>query len=75
MLQIKVKELEDVTEYLNGKKEELLEQKKMAELKNEEIRKTLAAQEDLAAKRLQNKLNRDKNVEVKELIAQEETAA
>ena len=69
MLQIKVKELEDVTEYLNGKKEELLEQKKMAELKNEEIKKTLAAQEDLAAKRLQNKLNRDKNVEVKELIA------
>jgi hypothetical protein len=47
----------------------------MAELKNEEIKKTLAAQEDLAAKRLQNKLNRDKNVEVKELIAQEETAA
>ena len=52
MLQIKVTELEDVTEYLNGKKEELLEQKKMAELKNEEIKKTLAAQEDLAAKRL-----------------------
>lgn len=75
MLQIKVKELEDVTEYLNSKKEELLEQKKMAELKNEEIRKTMIAQEDLAAKRLQNKLNRDKNVEVKELIAQEETAA
>ena len=64
-----------MTEYLNGKKDELQEQKKMAEIKNEELRKELAAREDMAAKRLQAKLNRDKNVEVKELIAQEETAA
>ncbi len=63
-----------MTDYLNGKKEELIEQKKMAEIKNEELRKELAAREDMAAKRLQAKLNRDKNVEVKELIAQEETA-
>lgn len=69
-----MKELEDTTEYLNSKKEELLEQKKMAEIKNDELRKELAAKEDIAAKRLQAKLNRDKNVEVKELIAQEETA-
>lgn len=41
-----------MTEYLNGKKDELLEQKKMAEMKNEEIRKTMAGQEDVAAKRI-----------------------
>lgn len=69
-----MKELEDATEYLNNKKEELIESKKIAEVKNEELRKELAAKEEIAAKRLQAKLNRDKNVEVKELIAQEETA-
>lgn len=69
-----MKELEDATEYLNNKKEELIEAKKIAEVKNEELRKELAAKEEIAAKRLQAKLNRDKNVEVKELIAQEETA-
>ena len=74
MLQIQVKEFEDVTEYLNGKKDELLEAKKAAEIKNEELKKELAAKEEIAAKRLQAKLTRDKNVEVKELIAQEETA-
>ena len=46
----------------------------MAEIKNEELRKELLAKEEIATKRLQAKLNRDKNVEVKELIAQEETA-
>ncbi len=64
-----MKELEDATEYLNNKKEELIESKKIAEIKNEELRKELAAKEEIAAKRLQAKLNRDKNVEVKELIA------
>lgn len=64
-----MKEFEDVTEYLNNKKDELLETKKIAEIKNEELRKELAAKEEIAAKRLQAKLNRDKNVEVKELIA------
>jgi hypothetical protein len=46
----------------------------MAEIKNDELKKELATKEEIAAKRLQAKLNRDKNVEVKELIAQEETA-
>lgn len=74
MKQIKVKELEDITEYLNNKKEELNEAKRLAEIKHEELKKEAAAKEDLALKRLQAKLQRDKNVEVKELIAQEETA-
>ena len=69
MLQIKVKELEDATEYLNDKKEELIEQKKAADIKNEELKKELAAKEEIAAKRLWAKLNRDKNADVKELIA------
>lgn len=64
-----MKELEDATEFLNDKKEELIEQKKAADIKNEELKKEIAAKEEIAAKRLQAKLNRDKNVEVKELIA------
>jgi hypothetical protein len=47
----------------------LIEAKKQAEIRNEELRKELAAKEEIAAKRLQAKLNKDKNVEVKELIA------
>jgi len=46
----------------------------MSELKNDELKKELAAKEEIAAKRLQAKLSRDKNIEVKELLAQEETA-
>jgi hypothetical protein len=52
MKQIKVKELEDITEYLNNKKEELTEAKRLAEIKNEELKKEAAAKEDLALKRL-----------------------
>lgn len=58
-----------MTEYLNSKKDELLEARRAAEIKNDELKKEQAAKEDIAAKRLQAKLNRDKNVEVKELIA------
>lgn len=74
MMQINVKELEDVTDMLASKKDELQEAKKAAEIKNEELKKEAATKEELAQKRIQTKLNRDKNVEVKELIAQEETA-
>jgi hypothetical protein len=59
---------------LASKKDELMEAKKSAEMKNEELKKEAATKEELAQKRIQTKLNRDKNVEVKELIAQEETA-
>lgn len=74
LLNIQVKELEDDTDFLNEKKDELNEQRKGAEIKNEELKKELSAKEEIAAKRLQAKLNRDKNADVKELIAQEETA-
>ena len=74
MMQINVKELEDVTDMLASKKDELIDAKTAAEIKNEELKKEAATKEELAQKRIQTKLNRDKNVEVKELIAQEETA-
>ena len=41
-------------------------------MKNEELKTQLKAQEEIAAKRLQNKLNRDKNPEINELLANEE---
>ena len=41
----------------------------MAELKGDELRKECAAKEEITAKRLQAKLSRDKNIEVKELLA------
>ena len=74
MKQIKVKELEDITEYLSQKKDELTEAKRLSEIKNEELKKEALSREDMAVKRLQAKLQRDKTIEVKELIAQEETA-
>jgi hypothetical protein len=37
---------------LNNKKDELIELKKSAEIKNEELRKELSAKEEIAAKRL-----------------------
>jgi len=47
-----VKEFEDATEYLNFKKEELIEERKNSELKFEELAKELATKEELATKRL-----------------------
>jgi hypothetical protein len=52
LLQIQVKELEDATEFLNDKKEQLIEAKKAADVRNEELKKELAAKEEIAAKRL-----------------------
>ena len=43
MKQIKVKELEDVNEYLNQKKDELTDAKRSAEEKNEKLRQEQAA--------------------------------
>jgi hypothetical protein len=43
-----VKELEDVTDMLASKKDELIEAKKAAEIKNEEMKKEAATKEELA---------------------------
>lgn len=60
------------TEEMNTKRDDLIEEKKMADNKNEELKTQLKAQEEIANKRLQNKLNREKSAEIKELLANEE---
>ena len=47
----------------------MAEEKKLADYKNEDLKTQLAAQEEVAEKRLQNKLNREKSAEIKELLA------
>jgi len=54
------------------KRDDLAEEKKVADTKNEELKTTMKAQDEIANKRLQNKLNREKSAEVKELLANEE---
>ena len=71
-LDIKVNMMSMQTEELNTKRDDLIEEKKMADNKNEELKTQLKAQEEIANKRLQNKLNREKSAEIKELLANEE---
>jgi hypothetical protein len=71
-LSIRIKELEDATYFLEEKKDELDQQKKAIDEQNEELEKTKKAKEEANKKRLLAKLNRDKTVEVKELIIKEE---
>lgn len=53
-------------------RDDLLEEKEEAVVKSEELKTQVKAQDDIALKRLQNKLQRDKTQEAKELLAQEE---
>ena len=71
-LDIQVKILTEMTEQLNYRRDELVEEKKLADSKNEELKTQLKAQEEIAHKRLMNKLNREKSAEVKELLANDE---
>jgi len=73
-LEIQVENLKEVCRALNDKKENLIEDKKQSQAKNEEARNTRKSQIDTAKKRLQNKLQRDKNATVRELIANLELA-
>lgn len=73
-LNIKVKELEDGTEFLTDKKDELTEQKKAADQRNEELKKELIVKEEQTNKRIALKLSRERNDDVKNLIAHKETA-
>jgi len=61
--------LTEATEFLNSKRDDLLEEKQLSDAKNEEYKTQWKAQEEIAAKRLQNKLNREKSAEIKDLIA------
>ncbi len=53
MLMIAVEELEDAVAKLTDKRAELTEEKKIAELKNTDLKKSLQAKEEVEAKRLQ----------------------
>jgi hypothetical protein len=75
MAQLEVKELEETTLMLNEKRERLQEERKEADLRNEELKKDLEAKEQLDNKKLEAKLNRDKNADVKERIAKQEQSA
>lgn len=69
---IEIQNLQDVTDSLNRRKEDLIGEKQDSEIKNEELRTQLKAQQDVAHKRLMAKLNRDKTQEIKELLIQQE---
>lgn len=58
--------------FLNDRKNYLTDEKNEAERRNEELKHQVKGQQELAAKRLQQRLNRDKNAETKELLANEE---
>lgn len=62
-----VKDLETATEYLQDKKEELDDQKKVTDDTNEDLEKQLKGKEEANQKRLLAKIGRDKNPDIKEL--------
>ena len=51
-LDIQVQVLTDAVEFLSAKKEDLMEEKKLADMKNEELTTQFRAQEEIANKRL-----------------------
>lgn len=53
-------------------RDDLTEEKKLADDKNDELKTKLKAQEEIANKRLQNKLNREKSAKIKDLLAEDE---
>lgn len=71
-LLIKVKMLTEATEFLAMRKEELAEETKIAESKNSDLQSQMKAQHEIAQKRMQSKLNRNKTAEIRELIANQE---
>ena len=73
-LEIEINLLSETVEALKCKQEDLMEEQKLAEMRNEELKTQLKAQEEIAKKRLNAKLQREKSVEVKELISNQEIA-
>jgi len=70
--EIEVKMIQESVNFLNDRKNYLIDEKNEAERRNEELKHQVKGQQELAAKRLQQRLNRDKNAETKELLANEE---
>lgn len=75
MALLEVKELEDITLMLNEKRDTLQEERKEADTRNDELKRDLEAKEQLDNKKLEARLNRDKNADVKERIAKQEQSA
>ena len=67
-----ITELENANEMLLDKKEQLDKDKKMTAETNEDLERNLNAKEEANLRRLLNKLQRDKNPHIKELIAKVE---
>jgi len=61
--------MEDATEYLGGQKEDLDDRKKATEEHNDDLERQLKAKEEANTKRMIAKLQRDKNPQIKELMA------
>jgi len=70
--EVTIKKMEDGTEFLDHKKDELDERKKQTDQELEDLERQLKAKEEANQKRLIAKLTRDKNPLIKELIANEE---
>lgn len=62
----------EVVESYNKKKEELLDEKKEADSKNEALKQEVKAHEEVQAKRLQSQLQRNKTQEIKNKLAEQE---
>lgn len=65
---IEITELENATEMLQDRKEQLDRDKKVTAEANEDLERNLKAKEEANQKRLLARLNRDKNPHIKELI-------
>ena len=63
--------LAEANRLLTDRREQLQQEKQEAEEKRESLRAEVKTADDVAAKRLQTKLNRDKTQEAKELLAEE----
>jgi hypothetical protein len=64
--------MEDNTDFLTDQKERFDDEKKLTDEQNEDLERQLKAKEEANQKRLIAKLTRDKNPDIKELIAKEE---
>lgn len=71
-LQVRIKGMEEYTEYLFTQKDYLEDEKKRVDEQNEDLEKQVKAKEEANLKRLIAKIQRDKNPDIKELILREE---
>mmetsp|Transcript_31024 Transcript_31024/g.42138 ORF Transcript_31024/g.42138 Transcript_31024/m.42138 type:complete len:197 (+) Transcript_31024:925-1515(+) len=72
-MEMKAEGLKTITEELDTKKDDLIEEVKDARAKNEELRVNIKSKDEIMNKKLYATLQRDKDPDMKELIASEET--